>query len=94
MSKQTQLRLTCVITGKSRPTTQAYLDNKSTRLGSNAADIAKNYICREAMVLLNSGKSYNDVRAELNIQSEALSAETVAAAIAFNGKRSKSSQTT
>ena len=67
---------------------------KSIWLGSNAADIAKNYICREAMVLLNSGKSYNDVRAELNIQSEALSAETVAAAIAFNGKRSKSSQTT
>lgn len=87
---ETQLRLTCLVTGRSRPTTQTYLENKAKRLNANPADVSKNYICREAMVLLNAGKTHTEVRTELNITSEAAQQSTVDAAVRFNGKKARS----
>ena len=87
-----QLRLTCLVTGKSRPTTQVYLETKAQRLGGNVSDVITNYICREAMVLLNSGESIDKVRATLNVASTVATpgADKLSAAVRFNGKRSRS----
>ena len=41
--------LTCVISGKSRPTTWPYLSDKAERLGTDVATLRKFYICREVL---------------------------------------------
>tara|TARA_R100000322_G_scaffold43822_1_gene27499 strand:+ start:434 stop:877 length:444 start_codon:yes stop_codon:yes gene_type:complete len=42
-------KLTCIVTGKSRPTTYDYLQKKATRLGTTVADLQKYYVSREAL---------------------------------------------
>ena len=42
-------RLTCIVTGKSRPTTYDYLQKKANRLGTTVTDLQKYYVSREAI---------------------------------------------
>ena len=43
------LKLTCQITGKSRPTNQKYLDAKAGRLGVSVAELIANYVSKEGL---------------------------------------------
>ena len=43
------LKLTCTITGKSRPTNQKYLDAKASRLGVTVEELMKNYVSKEGL---------------------------------------------
>jgi len=58
--------LTCIVTGKSRPTNSQYLEEKAKKAGSKEEFLA-HYICRDALTLLKAGKTIDEVRAELNV---------------------------
>lgn len=58
--------LTCIVTGRTRPTNAQYLEEKAKKAGSKEEFLA-HYICRDAMKLLNTGMSLEDVRKELNV---------------------------
>lgn len=58
--------LTCIVTGKSRPTNTQYLEEKAIKAGSKEKFI-KYYISREALTLLKSGLSVDSVRSELGV---------------------------
>jgi hypothetical protein len=58
--------LTCIVTGKSRPTNSQYLEEKAVKAGSKERFI-KYYISREALTLLKSGMSVDGVRDELGV---------------------------
>ena len=58
--------LTCIVTGKTRPTNSAYLEEKSKKLGSKE-EFINHYICREALTLLKQGKTIWDVRFSLGV---------------------------
>lgn len=46
------LKLTCTITGKSRPTNHKYLDAKADRLGVTVKDLMENYVSKEGLAQL------------------------------------------
>ena len=48
------LKLTCTITGKSRPTNQKYLDAKASRLGVSVEELVANYVSKEGLAQLTS----------------------------------------
>lgn len=79
--------LTCIVTGKTRPTNTQYLEEKAIKAGSKERFI-KYYICREALTLLKSGKSVDDVREALNVDGSVPrpNHEDVAEALKINGK--------
>ena len=56
-------KLTCIVTGKSRPTTYDYLQKKATRLGTTVADLQKFYVSREALTKCKTA-NVNDVVAD------------------------------
>jgi hypothetical protein len=58
--------LTCIITGKTRPTNSQYLEEKAKKAGSKE-EFLKHYICRDALTLLKSGKTVAEVREELGV---------------------------
>lgn len=80
-------RLTCLITGQSRLTNQAYLESKSQKAGS-VETYLNNYISRAALKLLRAGKTVEETRQELGITdyNRPVSAEVLKRAIALNGK--------
>lgn len=47
--KKEGLKLTCTITGKSRPTNQKYLEAKASRLGVTVEELIKNYVSKEGL---------------------------------------------
>ena len=62
--------LTCIITGKSRPTTRQYLEQKAEAapgdtLEERISTIVDNYVCRDAVKLLRRGYSIGMIRLEL-----------------------------
>lgn len=79
--------LTCIITGKSRPTNSQYLEEKAAKAGSKERFV-KYYICREALSLLRAGKTLDQIRTELQIDNAVPlpSAEDIAEALKINGK--------
>jgi hypothetical protein len=79
--------LTCIVTGKSRPTNSAYLDEKAKVAGSKERFI-DNYICREALTLLKKGKTLSEVRTELNVTESLpiIPQSTLDEALQINGK--------
>jgi hypothetical protein len=79
--------LTCIVTGKSRPTNSAYLEEKAKLFGSKE-EFIKHYICREARMLLKEGKTVYDVRSTLNILTDVPppSEQTIKRALELNGK--------
>lgn len=54
-------KLTCIVTGKSRPTTYDYLQKKATRLGTTVADLQKYYVSREALTRCKTSDVYDVV---------------------------------
>ncbi len=48
-------KLTCIVSGKSRPTTWDYLKNKATRLNITCSDLMKFYVSREVVTTFNKG---------------------------------------
>jgi hypothetical protein len=79
--------LTCIITGRSRPTNTLYLEKKAITAGSKE-NFINHYICREAYSLLKSGKTVLQVREELGVSNEWPIPDDVkvANALKFNGK--------
>jgi diketogulonate reductase-like aldo/keto reductase len=54
-------RLTCIVTGRGRPTTYDYLQKKANRLGVSVAQLQTNYISREAVTQINAGTTAADL---------------------------------
>ena len=54
-------RLTCIVTGKGRPTTYDYLQKKANRLGVSVAQLQTNYVSREAVTQINAGTTAADL---------------------------------
>jgi hypothetical protein len=54
-------RLTCIVTGRGRPTTYDYLQKKANRLGVSVAQLQTNYISREAVTQINAGSTAADL---------------------------------
>lgn len=79
--------LTCIITGKSRPTNTQYLEERAAKAGSKERFV-RYYICREALTLLKSGKTVDDIRANLNVDISVPhpSQEDIVEALKINGK--------
>jgi len=79
--------LTCIITGKSRPTSSEYLEEKAKKAGSKE-EFLKHYICRDALTLLKQGKSVADTRKELGITdiTIAIGGDFLKRALEINGK--------
>lgn len=61
----TSYLLVCGITGKKRKTTPIYLDAVAKKHNLTPTQYMENYISREAAVLLNAGKSVEEIRALL-----------------------------
>lgn len=59
--------LTCIITGRTRLTNGAYLDERAKTAGSKE-EFLKHYICRDALTLLKQGKSVAEIRQELGVE--------------------------
>lgn len=57
--------LTCAITGKTRKTTPIYLEKVCAKHRMSFDEYKKYYISREAAVLLNAGKTVEEIRAML-----------------------------
>jgi len=55
--------LRCAITGKTRKTTTKYLEQVCKKHSMTSEQYKGNYICREAAVLLNAGKTIEEIRA-------------------------------
>ena len=70
------LKLTCMITGKSRNTNTAYLDKKAQNAGSVEAFV-ENYVSRSAAKLLRQGKTVDQIRAELEVDPQSAEATPV-----------------
>jgi len=58
-------KLTCLVTGKTRNSNIKYLDAKAVRLGVDVDTIIKSYVSRDALKLLRTGKTFEQVRQEL-----------------------------
>lgn len=48
------LKLTCLVSGKSRATNQKYLEAKASRLGVTVQDIVSNYVSKEGLKQLDT----------------------------------------
>ena len=55
--------LVCAITGKTRKTTDKYMAKVCAKHNMSIEDYKKYYISREAAVLLNAGKTIQEIRA-------------------------------
>ena len=65
--RQPAPKLSCVITGKSRPTNLKYLESKAEKRNVSAEHFASFYACKQAVTRLRAGKSVDEVRAELEV---------------------------
>jgi len=79
--------LTCIITGKERPTNSEYLEEKAKKVGSKE-EFLKHYICRDALTLLKKGKTVTEVREELGVRNVniAIGEAFLQRALEINGK--------
>ena len=67
LKRQPAPKLTCVITGKSRPTNLKYLESKAAKRNVSAEHFASFYACKQAVTRLRAGKTVEEVRAELEV---------------------------
>lgn len=58
-------KLTCLVTGRSRNSNIKYLEAKALRLGASLDVVMNSYVSRDALKLLRSGKTIEQVRVEL-----------------------------
>lgn len=64
-TNKTLPKLNCLVTGNSRTSNIKYLEAKAIRLGVDADTLINNYVSRNALKLLRTGKTVEQVRAEL-----------------------------
>ena len=92
-TKQKNPHLFCAITGKSRPTTWAYLKDKADRLGTDVDTLINNYVSREAITQLLDGSSVDDIRARYkDAPSNEISQDQLAYLIRLNSKAKKAAE--
>jgi hypothetical protein len=79
--------LTCIITGRSRPTNSSYLEERAKTAGSKE-EFLKHYICRDALTLLKQGKTVAEVRQELGVEGVTINLgdSFIKRALELNGK--------
>lgn len=91
--KQKNPHLFCLITGKSRPTTWAYLKDKAERLGTDVAHLMENYVSREAITQLLDGRSVDSIRAGFkDAPNTDISTDRLAELIRLNSKAKKAAE--
>lgn len=91
--KQKNPHLFCLITGKSRPTTWAYLKDKAERLGTDTESLIANYVSREAITQLLDGRTVEDIRAShKEAPTNEISTERLAELIRLNSKAKKAAE--
>lgn len=92
-TKQKNPHLFCAITGKSRPTTWAYLKDKADRLGTDVDTLINNYVSREAITQLLDGASVEDIRARFKeAPTTEISKDELANLIRLNSKAKKAAE--
>lgn len=85
--------LVCAITGKKRKTTPTYLDSVAKKHNLSPTQYMENYISREAAVLLNAGKSVDEIRALLpNPPTRVITEEQLVLMRSLNVTKHKSSK--
>lgn len=79
--------LCCIVTGRTRPTNSAYLEEKAKVAGSKE-EFIKHYICRDALTLLKQGKTVYEVREDLGVSANVPPPEQalIDRALEINGK--------
>lgn len=92
-TKQKNPHLFCAITGKSRPTTWAYLKDKADRLETDVETLINNYVSREAITALLDGATVSDIRARFkDAPTTEISNEELANLIRLNSKAKKAAE--
>lgn len=92
-TKQKNPHLFCAITGKSRPTTWAYLKDKADRLGTDVDTLINNYVSREAITQLLDDASVEDIRSRFkDAPTTEISKEELAYLIRLNSKAKKAAE--
>ena len=85
--KSTSPKLTCVITRKTRPTNQTYLQVKAAKKGVSVEDFTRYYACKQAVKRLRAGMSVEETRKELGAEVTApVSDGVVKGILRLNGK--------
>jgi len=80
-------KLTCLITGKVRPSNEKYLASKAEKKGVSVEYFTQNYVCKQAAKRLRAGMSVEAVRAELDAEvSTPISEEQLQTILCVNGK--------
>jgi hypothetical protein len=83
----TSPKLTCLITGKVRPTNENYLAKKAESRGVSVEQFAQHYTCKQAVKRLRAGMSVEQARQELGSDvTTPISPETVKVILRLNGK--------
>jgi hypothetical protein len=85
--KSTSPKLTCVVTGTTRPTNEKYLQSKADKKGISVKDFVENYAGKQVVKRLRAGQSVEDVRRELNAEvTTPVTDEMVKSILRVNGK--------
>ena len=88
--KSTSPKLTCVITGTTRPTNEKYLRSKAEKKGASIEQFVQYYACKQAVKRLRAGMSVEDARRELGAEvTTPVSEGTVKGILRLNGKSKK-----
>ena len=83
----TSPKLTCIITGKTRPSNDKYLSAKAEAKGVSVDEFSQYYACKQAVKRLRTGMSVEDVRADLQAEvSIPISESDVKTILRLNGK--------
>ena len=79
--------LTCIVTGRTRPTNSEYLNEKAKKVGSKE-EFIEHYICRDALTLLKGGHTVMEVRQLLDVGQNTVypSDAKIKRALEINGK--------
>ena len=90
--KSTSPKLTCIITGKVRPTNEKYLAAKAAKRGVDVDQFVQYYASKQAVKRLRAGMSVEDVRKELDAEvTTPVSDGTVKGILRLNGKTKSAS---
>ena len=85
--KPTSPKLTCVVTGKTRPSNERYLSSKAEQRNVTVEHFTQHYVCKQAVKRLRAGMPVKDVREELMAEvSTPISDEMVKEILRVNGK--------
>jgi len=86
-NKATTPQLTCIITGKTRPTNEKYLRSKAEMKGVSVEDFTRYYASKQAVKRLRAGMSVEQTRQELGTEvTTPVSEGTVKGILRLNGK--------